>query len=259
MTTGLRELPTAAWARVLISTAIFVLGGTLVSVLAGQLIMESYGEGLSGAGLIVSIVLPILIGTPLTLLHLIRVAQLRLANDKLLVLASTDWLTGCLNRRAFAKRVDSQLATRGAFLVIDADHFKVINDRFGHDRGDEALQLLASIIKSSVRADDFVGRMGGEEFGVFLQDADQATTQVVAERIRGAIANARFAPGGIRVPLSVSVGGASFDGAISFAELFRIADQRLYGVKQSGRNRADVVSATVDGGEPMDEPALAAQ
>lgn len=251
MTNGLRDLPARVWQRILLLTAGFTIAGTIVSVIIAHAIMSSFGEGLSGAGLVASIALPILIGVPTSLLHLLRGAQLRIANEKLLVLASTDWLTSCLNRRAFTSIVDGQLNASGAFLVIDADHFKDINDRHGHDRGDEVLQLIAATIKSSVRDIDVVGRIGGEEFGVFLQGADHATAIAVAERIRFTVQQLRYAPDGTAIPISVSVGGAWFDGQITFSELFRVADQRLYGVKKSGRNQADLAQAEGDpGGEP---------
>ena len=252
MVGDLREVPRTAWADIVRWTAIIVIASTVMSVVAAQAILEGFGDGLSGPGLAASIVLPALIGCPMSFWHLVRVAQLRIANQKLQVLASTDWLTTCLNRRAFTNLVSKHLEEvgTGAFLVIDADHFKVINDRYGHDRGDEVLQVIAATIKASVRGGDLVGRIGGEEFGVFLAGASIGTTMLVAERIRRAIS----APDGRPFPLSVSVGGAFFDGRISFADLFRIADQRLYAVKQSGRNRVDVARA---GELPIEEQATA--
>ena len=240
MITGLRELPGAVWVRVMFWTTVIVIASIAISVAVTSLLV---GRVISGAGLTAAMFLPAVIGGPMTLLHLFRVSQLRLANQKLQVLASTDWLTSCLNRRAFTTQVNGQLQTAGAFLVIDADHFKIINDRYGHDRGDEALRIMAATIKASVRDNDIVGRMGGEEFGVFLQDANLDTACLVAERIRTAIQAVHFAPDGQPLRLSVSVGGAFFDGEISFTELFRIADQRLYRVKQAGRNRTDIAHA----------------
>jgi diguanylate cyclase len=239
---GLFELPGTVWARVVCWTSLLVFGAILVS-LAGTYILVGT---LDGPALAAAILLPAVIGGPMSSLHVLRVNQLRHANEKLLVLASTDWLTTTLNRRAFTKRVDGHLAESGAFLVIDADHFKVINDRHGHDSGDEALRLLASIIKANVREDDLVGRMGGEEFGVFLRGANFDMARLVAERIRAAVAAASFRPDGVPCPLTVSVGGASFEGRITFSTLFRIADRRLYSAKQNGRNRAEVSVAGED-------------
>jgi diguanylate cyclase (GGDEF)-like protein len=91
-----------------------------------------------------------------------------------------------------------------------------------------------------VRAVDLVGRLGGEEFSVFLPGADPDGSASIAERIRAAIERAEFAPLGRRYPLSASVGGALFDRAASFSELYRAADQGLYAAKRAGRNRIDL-------------------
>ena len=256
---SLEELPAAAWMTVIRWTLFVTIASVAASVAVSQAIMLTLSQGLSVAGLAAAAILPILLGTPLMFYHLLRLQQLRVANQKLQVLASTDWLTTCLNRRAFTHQVMGQLteAPEGAFLVIDADHFKVINDHLGHDRGDEALQLMADTIKANVRDGDLVGRIGGEEFGVFLKEAKLETARLVAERIRRAIATASFAPDGKVHQLSVSVGGAFFEGRINFSDLFRIADQRLYGAKQMGRNRVEVGHADDYPPVPVDTVALA--
>ncbi|MBN9010905.1 MAG: GGDEF domain-containing protein, partial [Rhizobiales bacterium] len=123
---------------------------------------------------------------------------------------------------------------------VDADHFKTINDRFGHDRGDEALRVIARSIQGLVRGADLVGRVGGEEFGVFLPGSSSRQAEAVAERIRKTINEAEFDADGERTPLSVSVGGAIFRGDVSYADLFHVADQQLYRAKQAGRNRVVV-------------------
>lgn len=249
---NVKDLPGEAWATVFRWTGILVAASIAISVGVAHLIMSTLASGLSGPGLAAAITLPILLGGPTSFWHLVRLQQLKLANQKLQLLASTDWLTDCLNRRAFTHAVTDQMtqARCGALLVIDADNFKTINDRYGHDRGDEALQLLSEIIKSKVRDGDLVGRIGGEEFGVFLQNADGGTAHLVAERIRNGIKAAAFAPNGTSHPLSASVGGAVAEGEIGFTELFRTADQNLYSAKRSGRNRVEFG----DGAEPLPAP-----
>lgn len=194
-----------------------------------------------------AVVLPIMLGLPCFAALGLRLKELSAANQKLGVVAATDSLTGCLNRGAFTERVELFLEHQdpgercgGALLVIDADHFKSINDRFGHDRGDDALVLIAQAIKAVLRETDAVGRIGGEEFAVFLPNADQRSAEMVAERIRRAISLSIFAPGGELRPLSVSIGGAAFEGDIAFHDLFHLADRRLYEAKQFGRNRAEI-------------------
>src|SRR5690606_37102739 len=174
-----------------------------------------------------------------------RLRMLAIANRRLGLVARTDSLTACLNRGAFAGTVSTLLAQRsrrtgGALLMLDADNFKAINDLFGHEAGDEALTIIARSIRSTLRAGDLVGRMGGEEFSVYLPDLDQHAAEAVAERIRRSVNLAIFAPVDRQRPLSVSIGGVAFDGPASFSQLFRIADQRLYAAKQAGRNRVAI-------------------
>lgn len=256
MTFGTAPLQRSAWKWVAQRTAIVALGGVAVSVTGTCLLLESFANGVSSAGLLVAIVLPLVIGCPLTLVHLVRVAELKQANQQLRILAATDSLTSCLNRRAFTQAVDSRLSAGGALLVIDADNFKDINDQHGHDRGDEALQIMAEKIRDNVRDSDIVGRIGGEEFGVFLPDAGIKTAGAVAERIRRAVQDTDFAPYGQPIRMSVSIGGACFARASSFSELFRSADQRLYAVKQTGRNGVDV-GDTGERNDPLKPVAMA--
>ena len=121
-----------------------------------------------------------------------------------------------------------------------------MNDRFGHDSGDQALIAIANSIKAMVREPDLVGRIGGEEFGVFLPDANPEQAESVAERIRQAVGSARFAPAGAMHRLSVSVGGAVFSDQLPFAQLFRLADHQLYLAKELGRDRIAIALVESD-------------
>lgn len=167
-------------------------------------------------------------------------AALLAANEALARKASRDQMTGLLNRESFLEQIDVlRLMPRGgALLIIDVDHFKNINDRFGHPVGDEALVSIASAIAGSIRGEDIVGRIGGEEFGVFLMGADLHEAMRVAQRIRGAVEAVRFVADGQKVALTVSVGGAIAKPRARLGELIRCADARLYEAKRNGRNRA---------------------
>lgn len=247
-------LPKSEWGLVWQRTTLILAASTIASWVISNLVMMSLNQGMNDVGTILAVGMPTALGGPILLFLQIRSAQLREANRKLETLASTDWLTNCLNRRAFTSRVSASLGGRNdstALLVIDADHFKTVNDRFGHERGDEVLQLIASAIRDSVRDRDLVGRIGGEEFGVFLEDAGLEVAELVAERIRTAV-NALFITSeGIAQRLSVSIGGAASPGDAGFAELFRIADRRLYEAKHAGRNRVEL------GGKPDDADLVA--
>lgn len=203
---------------------------------------------------IVNIVAPIVIAFPVIFFLMTKLRELALAHERLTVYASTDGLTRIMNRAAFSTLVDAYLGevrahaahARGALLIVDADNFKAINDRYGHDNGDEALILIAQTMYRTVAAPDIVGRLGGEEFGVFLPGAGADQAQIVGERIRSLINEAPFAPGGTAHRLSVSIGGAVFDRAVSYSELFRCADEQLYAAKRAGRNCVTIGSAHPD-------------
>jgi diguanylate cyclase (GGDEF)-like protein len=150
-----------------------------------------------------------------------------------------DPLAGLLNRSAF---FDAFHRTRGksragALLMVDADHFKTINDTFGHLDGDEALKLIANAIGASVREQDIVGRIGGEEFGVWLPAATRQEAHTISERIRASVEGLAFHPDrSHRHPLTVSIGVTMTTGQRTAPQLLRQADLCLYQAKQRGRN-----------------------
>jgi diguanylate cyclase (GGDEF)-like protein len=243
MTTRVR-LPDAAWRKVLLWTGVIIGGSVVLSDVASTIVLSVLGNGINEAGLVAATLMPIILGGPMMFYQALRHQQLKHLNAQLDILASIDWLTDCLNRRAFTAKATERLngaEATGTLLVIDADHFKAVNDRFGHEAGDEALQLMARTIRSTVRETDFVGRLGGEEFGVFLAGADFTAALVMAERIRFAVSRLHFAPNGESHALSVSIGGAAAVPGSGFTDLLRMADQQLYGAKAAGRNRIELV------------------
>jgi diguanylate cyclase (GGDEF)-like protein len=167
--------------------------------------------------------------------------------DKLKERARTDDLTGMPNFRAFRERIDAEIErasryqTQFGVLVLDLDRFKNYNDTYGHLAGNDALQRVASIIREAVRAVDFPARYGGEEFAVVLPQTDISSIQFVAERIRSNVEALPAPRDGAQV--TISIGGALFplDG-VNAAELFQLADERLYVAKTQGRNRVVVTT-----------------
>lgn len=244
------NLPRSEWTRVWQRTLAILAASTVGSWIISNIVMWSLGQGMNEVGTVLALGMPTALGGPILFYLQLRSAQLREANHRLERLASTDWLTGCLNRRSFTSRV-GQLLERGpgALLVLDADHFKTINDRFGHERGDDVLKLLVATIGDAVRTNDLVGRLGGEEFGVFLDGAGFEAAWNAAERIRLAVDALFVTSDGVAQRLSVSIGGAVATSGSSFAELFRAADRRLYEAKHGGRNRTEL-------GGSMDERAV---
>lgn len=245
----LLDFSARGWGRVILWT---VLGTAFCVAMA--LYVDSFNfprlteEELARA-ILIDIFLPTGLAVPMLLFLTFKLRELAIAHDQLARYAATDSLTSVLNRGAFTSLVDGYLAEvraeerRGALLFVDADHFKRINDRFGHDRGDVALRAIADTIRGLLRGPDIVGRIGGEEFAVFLPGSNLVQAEAVAERIRSGVADAAFEPDGTPFSLTVSVGGVVFDKRLPFSDLFRVADQQLYVAKERGRNRVSIASA----------------
>jgi diguanylate cyclase (GGDEF)-like protein len=160
-----------------------------------------------------------------------------------------DPLTGIANRRAFLQ--DANLLAKRhsghprptAVLLVDLDHFKTINDRFGHALGDRVLEIFTAAARQSVRGSDLLGRIGGEEFAAVLYDTGHDKAVAVAERIREAFAAAAQEVDGRPVCATVSIGLVHCEGAVlDVPELLSQADQALYFAKENGRNRVELAS-----------------
>lgn len=161
--------------------------------------------------------------------------------------AQTDSLTGVLNRRSFLERLDAaclRARTRGlpiSLLFIDLDHFKQINDTFGHAAGDACLMAIIAPIQAELRQSDVIGRYGGEEFVVILSSADGAAAYPIAERILSRVAAVRVEGFGDPIALTCSIGVATSDTLGVWGEsLIARADEAVYAAKRSGRNRVEV-------------------
>ncbi|HEY2344767.1 MAG TPA: GGDEF domain-containing protein [Xanthomonadaceae bacterium] len=163
-------------------------------------------------------------------------------NQELVRQAMLDPLTGISNRRALDESAADAIAVarrhgRGlAVLLVDADHFKQINDRYGHGAGDAALQALVATLQASLRPGDLLGRLGGEEFVVVLPESDEAGAFHAAERLRNAVAATEFTIQREPVPLRVSVGISLLEADDDLVTMLRRADSAMYVAKRSGRN-----------------------
>jgi diguanylate cyclase (GGDEF)-like protein len=160
-------------------------------------------------------------------------------------LANSDGLTGLQNRRRATERLELELerarryGTQLCVLLCDVDHFKQVNDRFGHNVGDEVLALVAASLSETIRQVDLVSRWGGEEFLVLLPDTDRNGAMVVAERLRSAVASLPAVNGGPE-RVTCSIGMTSYDQDDSAAAFIDRADQALYRAKKNGRNRVEI-------------------
>jgi two-component system cell cycle response regulator len=171
------------------------------------------------------------------------------ASRRLYESAMHDPLTGVYNRRYLDGHLDAEFAfasrhgTSLSLLLIDADHFKRVNDSFGHAAGDTALRALAGHLKSSVRAEDMIARFGGEEFAVLAREISVEGALAVAERIRRSVeATPVKLDDGRSVPLTVSIGVVTMGSRRPYASsdaLLEAADEALYRAKEAGRNRSE--------------------
>lgn len=166
-------------------------------------------------------------------------------------LATHDELTGLLNRREFDRllALETERARRFALplglLMADLDHFKGINDQHGHQAGDEVLREVAQRLQRQVRSVDWAARLGGEEFGFLLVQAEGASAGAAAERLREAVAGAPIVAQGQALSVTISVGVAVLPNhGLTGAELMVAADQALYAAKRAGRNRVVAHRAT---------------
>ena len=166
--------------------------------------------------------------------------------QRLVSLATHDQLTGLYNRRGFYGYVRQWTSWASRYghaigvILVDVDHFKRINDTFGHPAGDEALRAIAVALGDAVRTSDIIGRHGGDEFAILAPETDKDELVRLMERILDVVRETRFSVSGVPVSISVSVGGAYIlgDSPATIELLTSAADHSLYEAKAAGRNRA---------------------
>lgn len=162
--------------------------------------------------------------------------------DELRKLAYKDPLTGLANRRYLDNQIKINIdeheesGSNFGIILIDIDHFKKFNDSYGHDVGDELLQMISRVFDNSVRGLDFVGRWGGEEFMAVIRSVDHEGLEVIAERIRMLVENSSLRNHDPNLSVTVSVGATLFKAGESKEEMFRRADGLMYYSKSHGRN-----------------------
>ncbi|MDO7836172.1 GGDEF domain-containing protein [Sphingobium sp. HBC34] len=188
---------------------------------------------------------PLFISTPVCLLMHRQAEQKRRLNVSLhqaLIelrhLTEIDQMTGLLNRATFLARLAVQKDARpGACLLIDVDHFKAINDAFGHAVGDRVLKAIAERLQSSVRKDDLCGRLGGEEFAIYLAGVGEAEAAAMAERLCQAVSALAVETHDVSIRPTISIGAAHACGSPDADHMLQRADMAMYRAKANGRNQ----------------------
>lgn len=175
--------------------------------------------------------------------------RMKISNHRLIEMATTDPLTGLLNARAYYDLCDNQISlmhriqSSYSVLFVDLDHFKKINDSYGHAIGDQVLKQTADCLLKNLRKTDIIGRIGGEEFSVFLPNTDKYHAINLAETLRKHIEMQKISinnTSSIQITASIGVSTESGFGASSITELQKAADSAMYDAKHAGRNRVSV-------------------
>lgn len=245
---------------VVIKSGLVTLAAMVGSVLVAAAAMGVQGEVLAGNALLLSFLCPLFVAWPasarnywhkkklkglngeLARAHddLVRAHRMLAdAHARLSDRARRDAMTGLLNRESFIQSVERLHGEgrAGHLLIIDADHFKAINDTHGHAVGDAALVDIAAAIARAAGAELVAGRIGGEEFAVCIPAEHGRSVSAVAEAIRAEVAAIRLRGAeGQPLALSVSIGAAPFSPPLQVGAVLRLADQRLYAAKRGGRN-----------------------
>jgi diguanylate cyclase (GGDEF)-like protein/PAS domain S-box-containing protein len=193
-------------------------------------------------------------GRPLHLIAQVQdISERKELEGRLEHLVDHDFLTALFNRRRFEEALTQEIKSAarygggGAVLLLDLDHFKDVNDRFGHKAGDDLLKTVAAALRARIRDTDVLARLGGDEFGIILPQVDAGQAEVVAEGIVKALRRQTAMLAEHQIPVTASVGVALFDGLTNI-EILAAADLAMYEAKESGRNRFALYRPPAEGG-----------
>ncbi|WAX93473.1 GGDEF domain-containing protein [Aminobacter sp. NyZ550] len=247
MLSKLSALKNRKWVQVALLTLAGTFAFVLISLGLQFPIFEQVDAGMFWREAFGTLVVSIIFVAPLLVLLGSKLTENASLKQKYAQELAHDSLTSCLTGPLFTAAIDviatsSATGRRpGALLVIDMDHLRRLNEQIGYAAGNQALSAIAAIIRASVRSGDLVGRIGGDEFAVYLPGATKANAEKVAERIRNAVAEASFEPvaGGLTWPLTVSVGAVLFETDATADELLLTADRQMQAAKEKGRNRVE--------------------
>lgn len=230
---GKREV----WLFTAIITAMTVLIPLVIVAAALGLLGEADRVRFTASMLTIAGLIPLLITPPLAyvILNMLRVQHdmIRRVDARIMF----DMMTGLYNRNHFLDRMRASQES-GPIMIVDADHFKTINDSHGHAVGDEALRILANAVQQCVGSDGIVGRLGGEEFGIFMPGKDAAAGHAMADAVCAAVRALTPLLAGNQVKLTVSIGCSFHRTTNVIGHSLKQADDLLYRAKAEGRDRA---------------------
>ncbi len=225
------------WRQVFLFSAAITAVAVLVPLCVVATVMWPAPVAFKIPIMIISGMIPLLITVPISLFSLYLVKSLHQTMDTLDELIKFDPLTGVMARVHFLRQAQEHHKDKGFFALVDADHFKKINDTYGHDVGDIALKHIASTLMQVVGGHGFVGRMGGEEFAIRLLAVSRPQAELLMAAIGTKLRTEGVVHGHNLLKPTVSIGLAAEDGARSIANAMRSADSCLYKAKHKGRDQ----------------------
>lgn len=232
---------------ILVESAKGAIGITAAALIMAEIAVYFVYSGFGAERLVFEFIttasITVLVAAPIGFYISLQKAKLRQLSVKLSWLANHDPLSGLPNRRKFLGEVRDNVENNrnhrgvGSFLFIDADHFKLLNDTFGHSAGDDAIRHISEVIEKNLGEGDAAGRIGGEEFGVFLDTTHYQSALKVAEKICRGVRQIRFEDGDKGHRMSVSIGVSTHEPGQSLREFVQAADESLTIAKSAGRNQ----------------------
>ena len=227
------------WVSVWIFTVTMTIGTVLACAILVDVVYPEHLRALMGPR---AVIITTFITVPFAFFVGMKLRENTRLSDELVRLVNRDRLTDVATRDFFFRRMENDPNAYGVSLMVDIDHFKKVNDTYGHYAGDAVIKHVSQVLRAEVRAQDIVCRFGGEEFVVFLHEVSADQGLVVAERMRTAVAAAAASTGesGQEVSVTVSIGGSLKDRLADINVSIQQADAALYRAKSGGRNRTVV-------------------
>lgn len=215
---------------------LFVLWIAAISILAAVVMDHALNGAAAQPGS--TFVIALVVAVPVALVIARQRAEITARNRQLRDLLRRDMLTGALTRRSFLEALERGAAVGGTLVLIDADHFKAVNDRWGHSAGDAVLAEITARMGRAAGPAAVLGRLGGEEFGLFLPGVDPPEAAGIAESVRAAVGDSPVLHQGTSITCTISLGLAPLPARERrLAAVIHAADMALYRAKSKGRNR----------------------
>ncbi|MBN2402817.1 MAG: GGDEF domain-containing protein [Spirochaetes bacterium] len=237
-----------------------IIASTLVSILFSVIItlLIIFSLGIAGiklkvaVGLLIAVTAPLIAAPCISWFAIGLIFKIHKLEEKMRLLATYDYLTGVLSRRAFMEqsnyicRFAERQGLEFTLLAIDLDHFKKINDQYGHAAGDRVLKSFGKIMRQISRESDLAGRIGGEEFALFLPATNAEKATAFAERLHQAVRETIVKGNGAPITFTASIGLAYFPKTVNIEKALSMADKALYSAKKNGRNQTVIYDAELE-------------